>query len=338
MNDESEHQASVAWRQRLKPYAKSNNARAMWELVVTFVPFVGLFGLSAAAFNAGYWSALILTLPTAAFLVRLFAIQHDCGHGAFFTSRRANDWLGRILGILTFTPYDDWRREHALHHTHSGNLSRRGFGDITTLTSSEYGARNRSGRWLYWLYRQPVVLFVIGPAWQFLLRHRWPTGKTGNWMPWISVLSTNLGILIYLVVLGWLIGWTTLLAIQVPVTIIGATIGVWLFYVQHQFEGTYWKGHEEWNGEQAALHGSTYYDLPQPLMWITGNIGIHHVHHISSKIPFHVLPEVILEHPQFQSIGRISLLESLRTIPLALWDEDRQKLISFRENRQLNQK
>ena len=241
LTDNQHEQSHVQWRRQLAPYVGSDNRRAIGELFVTLVPFIALYAFMAWAISAGNWFALLLALPTAAMLVRLFAIQHDCGHGSFFTSKHANDWLGRILGVLTFTPYDDWRREHALHHTHSGNLSRRGFGDIMTLTTAEYRARGFWGRFSYRLYRNPLVLFVLGPAWQFFLRHRWPTGKTGNIMPMLSVHATNIGILITSVLMIWLVGWKIFLAIQIPVTLIGAAVGVWLFYIQHQFEGTYWE-------------------------------------------------------------------------------------------------
>ena len=323
------------WGRRLAHYRVSNNKRAALELAATVIPLIALYGLMYWAFTVSYWLVLLLSLPTAAMLVRLFAIQHDCGHGAFLSAKTANDYLGRLLGVFTLTPYDDWRREHALHHMSSGNLNRRGLGDIATLTTGEYRARSKIGKLKYWLYRHPFVLFVIGPAWQFLLRHRWPTGKTGNLMPFISTHATNLGIIVFSLLMIWLVGWLEFLAVQLPVTLLAATAGVWLFYVQHQFEDTYWEREESWQREEAALHGSTYYDLPQPLMWLTGNIGIHHVHHISSQIPFHMLPRVISEYPELKQVGRLTIWESIKCIPLTLWDEESRTLISFRKNRQL---
>jgi omega-6 fatty acid desaturase (delta-12 desaturase) len=323
------------WGRRLAAYRASSSWRAGVELSITLVPFVILYVAMCLSLEIGYWLTLLLAVPTSAMLVRLFAIQHDCGHGAFLRTKRANDWLGRSIGILTFTPYDDWRREHALHHAGSGNLDRRGFGDILTLTVSEYLALSKPRKIQYWLYRHPIVLFVIGPSWQFLLRHRWPTGKTKNLMPFLSTHSTNIGIAVFSLLMIWLIGWKAYLLVQLPVIILGASIGVWLFYVQHQFDDTHWEYDDNWQREHAALHGSSYYDLPQPLMWLTGNIGIHHVHHISSQIPFHALPKVVRDYPELKEIGRLTLWESIRCIPLTLWDEDRKMLVSFRQRRRL---
>ena len=321
------------WGRRLAAYKSSNNLRAGFELIVTLVPFVVLYTAMWWSLSVGYWLTLLLALPTSAMLVRLFAIQHDCGHGAFLSSKKANDWLGRLLGVFTFTPYDDWRREHALHHAGSGNLDRRGFGDIDTLTVGEYSRLNKFGKLKYWLYRHPIVLFVIGPSWQFILRHRWPTGRAKNLMPFISTHSTNIGIAVFSLLMIWLIGWQAFLMIQLPLIALAATIGVWLLYVQHQFDETHWENGGDWVREHAALHGSSYYDLPQPLMWLTGNIGIHHVHHISSQIPFHVLPKVVRDYPELKEIGRLTLWESIKCIPLTLWDEENKKLISFRQHR-----
>lgn len=321
------------WGRRLAAYKGSHFGRSLWELAATLVPFVALYAAMWAALDVSYWLTLALAFPSAAMLVRLFAIQHDCGHGAFFDSRKANDWLGRTLGVLTFTPYDDWRREHAIHHAASGNLDRRGFGDIDTLTVQEYRALTGFQQGKYWLYRHPLVLFVIGPAWQFLLRQRWHTGEAKNLMPVISTQTTNAGIIVCSLIMMALIGWKAFLMIQIPLIAIAASIGVWLFYVQHQFDETHWEKADVWKREEAALHGSSYYDLPQPLMWLTGNIGIHHVHHISSQIPFHRLPAVVKDFPELKEIGRLTLWESIKCIPLALWDEQNKRLVSFRQAR-----
>ena len=321
------------WGQRLTAYRTTSNARGFVELSITVVPYILLYGAMWWSLSVGYWLTLLLALPTSAMLVRMFAIQHDCGHGAFLHSRKANDWLGRLIGVFTFTPYDDWRREHALHHAGSGNLDRRGFGDIMTLTVGEYLKLSKPRKLQYWLYRHPIVLFVIGPTWQFVLRQRWPTGKTKNLMPFFSTHSTNIGIAVYALLLIWLMGWQAFLLVQIPVIVIAATVGVWLFYVQHQFDGTHWEKDDDWQREHAALHGSSFYDLPQPLMWLTGNIGIHHVHHISSQIPFHVLPKVMKDYPELKDVGRLTLWESIKCVPLTLWDEERKILVSFRQRR-----
>ena len=262
-------------------------------------------------------------------------IQHDCGHGAFFSHRLANDWVGRAIGVLTLTPYDYWRRTHSIHHATSGNLDRRGIGDLTTLTVSEYRARSWLGRLMYRLYRHPLVLFGVGPAYLFLIQQRLPVGlmRGGGWSPWLSTMATNAAIAVIAATLIWLIGVKAFLLIHLPIVMLAGSMGVWLFYVQHQFEFTHWNGNENWNLHEAALYGSSHYDLPAPLRWFTGNIGIHHVHHLCSRIPYYRLPRVLRDHPELRPLGRITLMESLHCVRLALWDETRRRLVSFREAR-----
>jgi omega-6 fatty acid desaturase (delta-12 desaturase) len=322
------------WSKRLTSYHRPSTSRSAVEIVITVIPFVASWALAAVLLVAGHWWGLIFTVPAAAFLVRLFALQHDCGHGSLFGSRGLNDWTGRILGVLTFTPYDYWRRTHAVHHASSGNLGKRGIGDVMTLTLSEYRARSRWGRAQYWLYRHPVVLFGLGPAWLFLCQHRLPVGlmRSGA-LPWASALLTNLGIVIPAILLIWLMGVGSFLLVQLPITLMAATAGVWLFYVQHQFDGTHWAEAEDWEFGHAALHGSSNYELPMVLRWLTGNIGIHHVHHLSSRIPFYRLPEVLKDHPELAEVGRLTVLDSLKTVQLVLWDESAGRLISFRDAR-----
>jgi acyl-lipid omega-6 desaturase (Delta-12 desaturase) len=286
------------------------------------------------ALDVGYWLCLLLAVPTAGFLMRLFMIQHDCGHGAFFRYRLANDWLGRALGVLTLTPYDFWRRTHALHHANSGNLERRGIGDIETLTVREYLALSRLRRLGYRLYRHPLVMFGLGPAYLFILQYRLPVGlMRGGWVPWLSTMATNVAIAIIVAAMMWLVGIGPFLLVHLPITLLGASAGVWLFYVQHQFEDTFWAESRAWNLHEAALHGSSYYDLPTILRWFTANIGVHHVHHLCSKIPYYRLPSVLRDYPELGRVGRLTLGESLRCVRLVLWDESRQRLISFREMR-----
>jgi omega-6 fatty acid desaturase (delta-12 desaturase) len=261
-------------------------------------------------------------------------IQHDCGHGSFFPSKPANDWVGRAIGVVTMTPYDHWRRSHAIHHATSGNLDRRGIGDIDTLTVSEYFARNWRDRLGYRLYRHPLVMFGVGPLYLFLIEHRLPFGfMSKGAMPWLSTMTTNAGILIAASLLIWGAGLTPFLAVQLPTIAIAAAAGVWLFYVQHQFEGTTWEGAADWSQPEAALHGSSYYDLPPPLLWFSGNIGVHHVHHLSSGIPLYRLPEVLRNHPELREVGRLGLWESLACVRLALWDAEKRRMVSFGEAR-----
>jgi omega-6 fatty acid desaturase (delta-12 desaturase) len=323
-----------AWPGTLTRYHRPSTARSIFEIAVTVLPFVALWGLTALAVVNGLWWGLALTVPAAGFLVRLFMLQHDCGHGALFPRRRANDWTGRVLGALTFTPYDYWRRTHAVHHASAGNLDKRGTGDVLTLTVAEYRALPRWGRVRYWLYRHPVVMFGLGPAWLVLCQHRLPVGlMRAGMVPWVSVLATNLAIALLSAGLIWWLGLVPFLLVQLPITLMAATGGVWLFFVQHQFEDTHWSGGQNWSFPQAALHGSSHYDLPLVLRWVTANIGVHHVHHLSSRVPFYRLPEVLRDHPELHDVGRITLLESLRSVKLTLWDERSQRLISFREAR-----
>ncbi len=325
-----------AWSRILARYRQPSRGRSMFELAVTLVPLVLLLGLMWGTFHFGWWLPLLLTIPAAGFLVRLFMIQHDCGHGSFFRNRIANDWVGRALGVLTLTPYDFWRHTHAVHHASSGNLTHRGMGDIDTLTLSEYLAKSKLGRLKYRLYRHPIVMFVIGPAYMFLLQHRLPVGLfRAGWRPWISTMATNAAIAGIAAVLIWYGGLWAFLLIHVPVTVLGASIGVWLFYVQHQFEETHWSHEGDWNRHQAALHGSSHYDLPAILRWFTANIGVHHVHHLSSGIPYYRLQKVLRDHPELGDLGRLKLIESFKCVRLVLWDEGSRRLISFREANRL---
>jgi omega-6 fatty acid desaturase (delta-12 desaturase) len=319
------------WPARLAPYKQANNLRAVFEIAVTALPFAGLWAVMSMTRGAGLWLTLLLAIPAAGLMVRLFMIQHDCGHGALFTSRLANDWVGRVIGVLTLTPYDFWRQSHALHHAGSGNLERRGIGDIDTLTVAEYRHSSRFGRIRYRLYRNPLVMFGLGPAYLFIFRHRLPFGamRTGA-MPWASTLLTNLGIIGASATLIWALGLANFFAIHFPIILIGSSIGVWLFYVQHQFERTYWEHQPDWSHPEAALHGSSFYDLPKPLMWITANIGIHHLHHLSSRIPFYRLATVLKDNPELRNVGRITLWQSLACVQLTLWDETRKRLVPFR--------
>jgi omega-6 fatty acid desaturase (delta-12 desaturase) len=311
-------------------------ARSTLEILLTVVPFLALWTLAAVAVVNGHWWGLALTVPAAGFLVRLFMLQHDCGHGSLFPRRKANDWTGRVLGVLTFTPYDYWRRTHAVHHATAGNLDKRGIGDIHTLTLEEFRVLSSWGRARYWLYRHPLVMFGLGPAWLFLCQYRLPFGlMRAGVQPWASTLATSIAIALPAIGLMWLMGVGPFLVVQLPITLMAATAGVWLFFVQHQFDETHWAKGDDWSFQHAALHGSSHYDLPRVLRWLTGNIGIHHVHHLSSKVPFYRLPQVLQDHPELRDVGRLTLLQSLRGVKLVLWDERAQRLISFREARAL---
>ncbi|MGZ8286346.1 MAG: fatty acid desaturase [Allosphingosinicella sp.] len=315
-------------------FRQPSHARSVLEIAITATPFGLLWLLTWAALDAGYAFGVLLAVPAGALLLRLFLIQHDCGHGAFFRGRAANDWIGRILGVLTLTPYDCWRRSHAVHHASNGNLDARGTGDLDTLTVAEFRALGRTGRFRYRLYRHPIVLFGFGPAYQFLLRHRFPFGsKTKGWRPWLSPMGTNAGIAAVAGALIWVMGLKLFLLVHLPITLVAASLGVWFFYVQHQFEHTQWDRGEDWCFHSSALHGSSHYDLPPILRWFSANIGVHHVHHLASRIPFYRLPEVLREVPVLARCSRMTIRQSLAAIRLVLWDEDKRRLVSFAEAR-----
>ena len=318
------------WLAVLARYRDPSLGRSVFELAATLLPFLMIWALAWWLLAYAPVASFGLALLNGIFLVRLFIIQHDCGHGAFLKQRRVQNWIGRSLGVLTLTPYTVWQRTHAIHHASHGNLDARGIGDVTTLTVAEYQARGRFGRWLYRLYRNPVVLFVLGPAYLFLLQNRLPIGlMRAGWGYWVSAMGTNAMIALVLAALLWAGGWEAVLLIYVPCAISAATIGVWLFYVQHQFEQTHWSKGEDWQLHHAALEGSSHYVLPQPLRWLTGNIGIHHVHHLYSRIPFYRLPEVLRHHATLAEAQRLTIAESFATVRLHLWDEARGKLVSF---------
>ena len=328
--------ASRSWTQILAAYREPHHGRSIVEIAITFVPLAALWALAWAASHAGYWwLALLIAVPAAGFLVRLFMIQHDCGHGSFFRNARANDWVGRVIGVLTMTPYDFWRRTHSIHHASAGHLERRGIGDVDTLTVREYEALSTFGRLRYRVYRHPAMMFGIGPAYLFVLQQRLPVGMMwGNgWQPWISTMATNLAIAVVVAALIALIGVGPFLMVHLPIMLIAASIGVWLFYVQHQFEDTYWAHEGEWTYQDAALTGSSHYDLPAVLRWFTANIGVHHVHHLCARIPYYRLSRALADHPELTGISRLTLMDSFRCVRLTLWDENRRRLVSFREAR-----
>jgi omega-6 fatty acid desaturase (delta-12 desaturase) len=323
------------WTRILARYREPSQARGIFEIAITLVPFAALWALAWAMYYFGYWVlSLLLTLPAAGFLVRLFMIQHDCGHGSFFRYRQANNWMGRFLSILTLTPYDDWRRTHALHHANSGHLDRRGIGDIDTLTVREFRALAFWGRLRYRLYRHPLVMFGLAPAYLFVLRQRLPIGPTrSDRLTWISTMATNFSIALVTSTLVWLIGAGPFLLVHLPIVLIAGSVGIWLFYVQHQFEETFWARGREWNFHEASLHGSSHYDLPRILRWFTANIGVHHVHHLCSGIPYYRLPQTLRDNPDLRSVGRLTLFQSFRCVRLVLWDETHRRLVSFRDIR-----
>ncbi len=322
---------------RLSPLLKTYSAdtkSSLLQLTFTLVPFFALLAIMAvAAVQHIYWLSLLLAPPTAGLLVRLFIFQHDCGHGSYFTSRTANDGLGRFISILTFTPYDQWKKSHAYHHAASGDLDRRGQGDVAVMTSREYQAASRLRRLGYRLYRNPIIMIALGAPVNFLLLQRLPLGRAfRDRQSRRSIMGLNLALLITFALSMAMIGVWPVLVAYLPMLIIAAWIGGWLFYIQHQFEGTYWEHSDSWNFHQAAIESSSYFVLPPLLRWFTGNIGLHHVHHLCSKIPNYRLQACLDAFPELRNAARrITLRDSVKCWRLALWDEDRSRLISFRE-------
>jgi omega-6 fatty acid desaturase (delta-12 desaturase) len=318
----------------LMRYRQPSPRRSFFELAITSAALAGSWLLMWLSLKVGYWLTLILAVPAAGLLVRLFLIQHDCGHGSFFKHKALNDWVGRILGVVTFTPYDYWKRNHAIHHATSNNLDRRGIGDIETLTVREYQSLPAGKRLCYQLYRNAIVMFAIGAPYVFLIKQRLPIYQMrAGWRPWLSTMSTNVAIAAAAAGMIWLVGAKPFLLVHMPIALLAASMGVWLFYVQHQFDDVTWARGSEWNHQDAALAGSSYYDLPPLLRWFTANIGVHHVHHMNSRIPYYRLPQVLDDHPELKEVGRLTLRESFRTVRLALWCETRKKLVSFTDTR-----
>jgi omega-6 fatty acid desaturase (delta-12 desaturase) len=307
--------------------------RSLFQLITTATPFIALLVVMATATQGRYWLTLLLAIPTAGLLVRLFIIQHDCGHGSFFKSRAANDFLGRALCVLTLTPYAHWKKGHAAHHASNGNLDRRGRGDVEMLTVREYEALSPLKKLGYRLYRNPFIMVLLGAPINFIVLQRLPTGSAfRDPAARRSIMSLNVALVVAFGLPMAVIGVVPVLATYLPVMIMASWIGNWLFYVQHQFEGTYWEQDGDWNFHAAALHGSSYFELPPILRWFSGNIGLHHVHHLCSRIPNYRLQACHDAAPELRGIAkRISLRESLTCWRLALWDEQRRLLVRFRD-------
>ncbi|MSR22222.1 MAG: fatty acid desaturase [Gemmatimonadetes bacterium] len=315
----------------LAPYQGADTGRSVFQLLVTAGGFFGLWYVMLRSLEISYALTLLLALPTAGFLIRLFMIQHDLGHGSFFRSRRASSLLGHWIGVLTMFPYDYWRKTHAYHHAHSGDLDLRGFGDIVTLTVDEYTERSRSERLAYRIYRNPLVLFGVGALWHVVLKQRYPKDVPRSWkQAWRSIWLTNLCIAGVAGTMVATIGWQRLLLVHGPVVAVACSVGVWLFYVQHQFENTYWERKPEWDFYDAALKGSSHLVLSAPFRWITASIGLHHVHHLSPRIPNYRLTKCLESHPELQSVTRVTLRSSWALTRLHLWDGEAGRLIGFR--------
>ena len=323
----------AGWRKLVAQYQQPDLRTSTWQIVNSFGGlFLSLF-LMYLSLKIGYWLTLILALPAAGFLVRIFIIQHDCGHGSFLKSRRGNDLVGTACSLFTMIPYKFWRKTHAVHHAHHAELEERGIGDVWTMTVAEYRAAPWWKKLAYRIFRHPLFLFGIAPTINFVILTRLPIGGEAAWKNGEreSVWWTNLYIAAWIIPVGLLIGFGTLTAIYLPVTVIAGSAGVWLFYVQHQFERTYWEHSQEWDYTLAAMHGSSYYELPRIIQWFTGNIGFHHIHHLSPRIPNYNLQKCHEENPTLQRVVRLTLGSSLKTVWLVLWDEEQRRLVTFRD-------
>jgi len=315
------------WRVILEAYQKPDLRHSIWQVINSLGPYFLLWYAMYRSLEISIWLTLLLVIPAGGFLIRIFIIFHDCGHGSFFASRKANDTLGIITGLLAFTPYYDWRHKHAIHHASAGNLDRRGTGDVLTLTVSEYLRMPWWKRLGYRIMRNPLLMFTFGSFIVFAIGHRFPLKGAGK-RERSSVIWTNLALAGIISGLILLIGWQAFLLIQVPILFIAASAGVWLFYVQHNFDGTYWDRKEHWDFLKAGLQGSSFYRLPTVLQWFTGNIGFHHIHHLAPRIPNYKLPKCHLENGIFQ-VQPLTFLSSLKSLKLRLWDEQRRQMVGF---------
>jgi omega-6 fatty acid desaturase (delta-12 desaturase) len=323
-----------AWKRIVVRYQKPSTGRGIWQIANTLIPFGALWYLMYLSLSLSWWLTVPLAVLAGAFMVRAFIIFHDCGHGSFFKSSVANHIVGAITGVLTFTPYYHWRWEHAIHHASSGDLDRRGTGDVWTLTVQEYLESSRWKRFAYRLARNPFVLFVLAPLYLFLFQQRVPSLKAPARERY-SVYWTNLAVGAVAAGLIWIFGLKAYLIIQLIVLMTAGSAGVWLFYVQHQFEGVYWERRGEWDYVSAALNGSSFYKLPRVLQWFSGNIGFHHIHHLSPRIPNYHLEKCHEAEPLFQTVKPVTLFSSFKSFTFRLWDEQRRKLVGYRHLRTL---
>lgn len=314
----------------ISQYSKPEISKSLWQIINTFIPYVGLWLLIIWSLSISYWITAGLIVIAAGFLVRLFIIFHDCGHGSFFKSQKANRAVGMFFGILAFTPYYKWHNEHMQHHATVGNLDKRGVGDVWTMTREEYLASSKWLRFRYRMYRNPLIMFGVGSLYIFVLKNRIPN-KDSNRKEKLNVYFTNAALVVMFVLMSWLIGFWTYLIIQFTIIYLAAIAGLWLFYLQHQYEEVSWVRSSDWNYLKIALEGSSFVKFPKVLQWFSGNIGFHHIHHINARIPNYKLEKCYNENPVFKQVEPVTFIKSLKTLKLRLWDERLQRLIGFNE-------
>ncbi|MFJ8246168.1 fatty acid desaturase [Peribacillus asahii] len=330
-------QNQVNLRKQIAPFEKSNMKTSVKQLVNTIPPFILLWVAAYYSLEISYWLSLVLSIIASGFVVRIFIIFHDCCHQSFFKSRKANDVLGTITGIITLFPYEKWKRDHSIHHATSSNLNKRGTGDIWIMTVEEYVNASFWVRLQYRLYRNPLVMFGLGPAYLFLVSNRF-NRKGARKKERINTYVTNVSVIVLYTLLCLAIGWQAFLMIQLPIMFVSGLLGIWLFYVQHQFEDSYFEEEENWDYVKAAIDGSSYYKLPKLLQWVTGNIGFHHVHHLSPKVPNYHLEKAHDSTPPLQQATTITIRSSLKALRFRLWDESRKTFVGFQEAKILVEK
>jgi omega-6 fatty acid desaturase (delta-12 desaturase) len=323
---------AASWRAVLAPYAQPHVGRSLLDIATSVLAYLALLVAMYFLLDVSYWLVLAVSVPAAGFLVRTYIVFHDCAHGSFLPWSKVNDWLGATCGLLVFTPFQRWRRQHAFHRASSGNLERRGVGDVPTLMVAEYEALRRHRRLGYRLVRNPIVMFGLGPIWAMILAPRFVSRGERRRIR-RSVWRTNVALAAGIGLLCWLLGWESFLLVEMPSALLAGAIGVWLFYVQHQFEDAYWQSSDSWSYDEAALKGSSYLRLPKVLQFFTGNIGLHHVHHLSTRIPNYNLQRAHDAHPIFRQVPRLSLCDGMKCMKLKLWDEERRRLVTFRQAR-----
>lgn len=320
---------SLSWMEIVSKYNFPNAFKSWWQLINSVVPYLALWVVMIWSLNISYWLTLLLSVVAAGFLVRIFIIFHDCGHGSFFKSKRLTLIVGTLTGLMAFTPYHKWHHDHKEHHATVGNLDKRGTGDVKTLTTEEFLKLSKWNRFMYHFYRHPLFLFGVAPFLVFIFVNRL-TKKYMSRKEQLYLHLTNLALLIAIALMIWAIGWEAFLLIQLPIIYIASVHGVWLFYVQHQYEDVIWTHTKDWDYKMMAMEGSSYFKLPIVLQWFTGNIGFHHIHHLSPRIPNYKLPLCYKENQLFQSVKPITFFSSLRSLKLRLWDESRKKLVGFK--------
>lgn len=316
------------WAKLVAKYQNPDLGKSLWQAANSLIPYFAIWYLMYRSLEVSYWITLGLAFLASGFLIRIFIISHDCGHGSFFKSKKANNTLGALTSLLTFIPYYRWRHEHAIHHATAGDLDGRGVGDIWTMTIEEYLAAPRWVRISYRLYRNPLVMFGVGAMFVFLIKYRFSRPASGN-RERRSNRRTNMALISIVCLLIFAVGIKAFLLVQLPITVVSSAAGVWLFYVQHQFEGVYWDRSEQWDYVTEALEGSSFYKLPKVLQWFTGNIGFHHIHHLSPRIPNYNLERCHVENPIFHDVKLITPISSLKSLTFRLWDEERHKLVGF---------